>query len=125
MFERLGSLGHAKHLLNIQYRMHPSISQFLNSIFYRKQILDAPDVKRKAYEKTYLSGPCFGPYAFINVPWREEELDNLGHRRNLVEVALVMQIVQSLFKGIIMSTKTYTFCTSSIIYLSVAWLVSF
>ncbi|XP_047266599.1 uncharacterized protein LOC107869201 isoform X2 [Capsicum annuum] len=99
LFERLGSLGHAKHLLNIQYRMHPSISQFLNSIFYRKQILDAPDVKRKAYEKTYLSGPCFGPYAFINVPWREEELDNLGHRRNLVEVALVMQIVQSLFKA--------------------------
>ncbi|PHT49426.1 hypothetical protein CQW23_09173 [Capsicum baccatum] len=99
LFERLGSLGHAKHLLNIPYRMHPSISQFLNSIFYRKQILDAPDVKRKSYEKTYLTGPYFGPYAFINVPWREEELDNLGHRRNLVEVALVMQIVQSLFKA--------------------------
>ncbi|XP_060188336.1 uncharacterized protein LOC132617360 isoform X2 [Lycium barbarum] len=99
LFERLLSLGHSKHLLNVQYRMHPSISQFPNSIFYGKQILDAPDVKCKAYEKIYLKGQCFGPYTFINVPWGEEELDNLGHRRNLVEVALVMQIVQSLFKA--------------------------
>lgn len=91
--------------------MHPSISQFPNSIFHRRQIIDAPDVKSKAYEKVYLIGQSFGPYAFINVPQGEEELDNLGHRRNLVEVALVMQIVQSLFKGIIISTKTYTFCT--------------
>lgn len=99
--------------------MHPSISRFPNSIFYRRQNLDAADVKSKAYEKIYLTGLSFGPYAFINVPWGEEELDNLGHRRNLVEVALVIQIVQSLFKGIIISTKTYTFCTFFIIYLSV------
>ncbi|XP_060187254.1 uncharacterized protein LOC132616693 isoform X2 [Lycium barbarum] len=99
LFERLISLGHSKHLLNVQYRMHPSISQFPNSILYGKQILDAPDVKCKAYEKIYLKGQCFAPYTFINVPWGEEELDNLGHRRNLVEVALVMQIVQSLFKA--------------------------
>ncbi|WMV17912.1 hypothetical protein MTR67_011297 [Solanum verrucosum] len=99
LFKRLGSLDHVKHLLNIQYRMHPSISQFPNSIFHRRQIIDAPDVKSKAYEKIYLTGQSFGPYAFINVPWGEEELDNLGHRRNLVEVALVMQMVQSLFKA--------------------------
>ncbi|KAH0704227.1 hypothetical protein KY285_018505 [Solanum tuberosum] len=99
LFKRLGSLDHVKHLLNIQYRMHPSISQFPNSIFHRRQIIDAPDVKSKAYERVYLTGQSFGPYAFINVPWGEEELDNLGHRRNLVEVALVMQMVQSLFKA--------------------------
>ncbi|MCD7457192.1 hypothetical protein HAX54_034455, partial [Datura stramonium] len=104
LFERLGSLGHAKHLLNVQYRMHPSISQFPNSIFYRKQILDAPDVKCGAYEKICLAGQSFGQYAFIDVPWGEE-LDNLGHRRNLVEVALVMQIVQGLFKALSTSKK--------------------
>ncbi|KAG5613980.1 hypothetical protein H5410_013804 [Solanum commersonii] len=99
LFKRLGSLDHVKHLLNVQYRMHPSISQFPNLIFHRRQIIDAPDVKSKAYEKIYLTGQSFGPYAFINVPWGEEELDNLGHRRNLVEVALVMQMVHSLFKA--------------------------
>lgn len=86
--------------------MHPSISQFPNSIFYRKKILDAPDVTRKAYEKIYLTGQCFGPYSFINVPWGEEELDNVGYRRNLVEVALVLRLLESLFKGIIILMKT-------------------
>ncbi|KAK6774713.1 hypothetical protein RDI58_029952 [Solanum bulbocastanum] len=100
LFERLSSLGHSRHLLNIQYRMHPSISQFPNSSFYRKQICDAPDVKHKTYEKRYLPGRCFGPYSFINVPLGKEEMDDVGHsRRNMVEVALVMKIVHNLYKG--------------------------
>ncbi|XP_042479829.1 probable helicase senataxin, partial [Macadamia integrifolia] len=36
LFERLVSMGHKKHLLNIQYRMHPSISLFPNTEFYGK-----------------------------------------------------------------------------------------
>ncbi|OIT32628.1 putative helicase magatama 3 [Nicotiana attenuata] len=100
LFERLSSLGHFKHLLNIQYRMHPSISQFPNSNFYNNQIHDAPDVKHKTYEKRYLPGRCFGPYSFINVLLAKEELDDVGHsRRNMVEVALVMKIVHNLFKA--------------------------
>ncbi|KAJ8527747.1 hypothetical protein K7X08_015198 [Anisodus acutangulus] len=100
LFERLSSLGHFKHLLNVQYRMHHSISQFPNSTFYRKQIRDAPDVKHKTYEKSYLPGKLFGPYSFINVPMGKEEVDDVGHsRRNMVEVALVMKIVHNLFKA--------------------------
>ncbi|XP_060209393.1 uncharacterized protein LOC132636503 isoform X2 [Lycium barbarum] len=100
LFERFSSLCHSKHLLNIQYRMHPSISQFPNSTFYHKQIRDAPDVKHKTYEKRYLPGRCFGPYSFINVPMGKEEMDDVGHsRRNMVEVALVMKIVHNLFKA--------------------------
>ncbi|MCD7459032.1 hypothetical protein HAX54_039847 [Datura stramonium] len=100
LFERLSFLGHSKHLLSIQYRMHPSISQFPNSTFYHKQIRDAPNVKHKSYEKRYLSGRCFGPYSFINVPLGKEERDDVGHSRtNMVEVALVMKIVHTLFKA--------------------------
>lgn len=100
LFERLSSLGHSKHLLNIQYRMHPSISQFPNSAFYCKQIHDAPHVKDNAYDKRYLPGRCFGPYSFINVPLGKEEMDDAGcSRRNMVEVALVMKMVHNLFKG--------------------------
>ncbi|WRX14404.1 DNA2/NAM7 helicase [Theobroma cacao] len=44
LFERLSTLGHSKHLLNIQYRMHPSISCFPNASFYYNRILDAPCV---------------------------------------------------------------------------------
>lgn len=100
LFERLSSLGHSKHLLNIQYRMHPLISYFPNSRFYFNQILNGPNVTIKNYEKHYLDGPMFGPYSFINIFDGREELDDAGHsRRNMVEVATVIKIVRNLHKG--------------------------
>lgn len=43
----------------------------------------------------------FGPYSFINVIGGREEMDDVGHsRRNMVEVAVVMKIVQDLYKGV-------------------------
>ncbi|EMS47183.1 hypothetical protein TRIUR3_15389 [Triticum urartu] len=54
LFARLSSLGHEKHLLNMQYRMHPSISIFPNSSFYGGQLLDAPSVMQKEHQKKYL-----------------------------------------------------------------------
>lgn len=93
-------MGHPKHLLNMQYRMHPFISCFPNSKFYFNDILDAPNVREKCYEKQYLPGPMFGPYSFINVLDGREELDDVGHsRRNMVEVAIVLKLVMSLHKG--------------------------
>ena len=67
LFERLVLLGHKKHLLNVQYRMHPSISLFPNMEFYDKQILDSPSVKERSYEKHFLHGDMFKSYSFINV----------------------------------------------------------
>ncbi|KAL3635023.1 hypothetical protein CASFOL_022077 [Castilleja foliolosa] len=100
MFARLSSLGHSKHLLNVQYRMHPSISRFPNTNFYHNQILDAPSVQTQSYEKWYLQGTMFGPYSFINVHDGKEELDDVGRsRRNMVEVAVVVKLVQKLFKA--------------------------
>ncbi|CAA0833261.1 P-loop containing nucleoside triphosphate hydrolases superfamily protein [Striga hermonthica] len=100
LFERLSSLGHSKHLLNVQYRMHPSISRFPNSNFYLNQILDAPYVKSPTYERRFLQGRMFGPYSFINVRGGKEELDDVGHsRRNMVEVAVIVKLVQKLYKA--------------------------
>lgn len=62
LFERLVSLGHDKHLLNIQYRMHPSVSVFPNTKFYNRQITDGENVKSSGYEKQYLEGKIYGPY---------------------------------------------------------------
>ncbi|KVI08679.1 hypothetical protein Ccrd_012940 [Cynara cardunculus var. scolymus] len=56
LFERLASLGHKKHLLNVQYRMHPSISQFPNREFYDNQVLDGGNVKSNLYGKCFLRG---------------------------------------------------------------------
>ncbi|KAJ9554222.1 hypothetical protein OSB04_018267 [Centaurea solstitialis] len=99
LFERLGSLGHPKHLLNVQYRMHPSISFFPNRKFYQNQILNAKNVTCTGYEKQYLSGSMFGPYSFINVVGGREEKDDEGQSRiNMVEVAVVIKIVQNLYR---------------------------
>ncbi|PWA96126.1 uvrD-like Helicase, ATP-binding domain, P-loop containing nucleoside triphosphate hydrolase [Artemisia annua] len=100
LFDRLTSLGHSKHLLNVQYRMHPSISFFPNLKFYQNQILDAQTALCRSYENRYLSGPMFGSYSFINVVGGREERDDDGRSvRNMVEVAIVIKIVKKLYKA--------------------------
>ncbi|KAA8532354.1 hypothetical protein F0562_032391 [Nyssa sinensis] len=99
LFERMSLLGHPKHLLDTQYRMHPSISLFPNSKFYNNQIIDAPNVKNKNYKKRHLPGPMFGPYSFINISGGKEMLDVQHSRKNMVEVAVVLKIVQMLYKA--------------------------
>ncbi|KAL4304472.1 hypothetical protein GQ457_10G027560 [Hibiscus cannabinus] len=99
LFQRLTILGHSRHLLNIQYRMHPSISRFPNACFYNNKILDAAVVKRQSYEKHYLPLPMFGPYSFLNVSGREDSV-GVGHSlRNMIEVAVVQKLVATLFNA--------------------------
>nr|XP_029117914.1 helicase SEN1 [Elaeis guineensis] len=100
LFERLCSLGQKKHLLDVQYRMHPSISKFPNSNFYDNKILDGPNVICKSYEKHYLHGAIYGSYSFINIERGKEATDNIGKRwKNMIEVAAVLHIVKDLFKA--------------------------
>ncbi|KAK1262046.1 hypothetical protein QJS04_geneDACA019590 [Acorus gramineus] len=98
LFERLSSLGHMKHLLNVQYRMHPSISRFPNAMFYDNKISDGPNVIHKSYERRYLDGRrMYGTYSFINVKHGREVFDQWGRsRKNMAEVAVVLNIIKIL-----------------------------
>ncbi|KAI3768471.1 hypothetical protein L2E82_19173 [Cichorium intybus] len=98
LFERLVLLGHEKHLLNIQYRMDPSTSQFPNAEFYDGKILDGPNITNKCREKHFLREGMYGSYLFINVDSAKEELDNNHSTKNMVEVAVIAEIVANLFK---------------------------
>ncbi|KAJ9679688.1 hypothetical protein PVL29_021573 [Vitis rotundifolia] len=98
LFERLVSLGHRKLLLNLQYRMHPSISLFPNQEFYNNRISDAPNVKERSYKRCFLQGDMYGSYSFINVAYGKEEQSNSHSTRNMVEVVAVSEIVAKLFK---------------------------
>ncbi|XP_011048869.1 PREDICTED: LOW QUALITY PROTEIN: uncharacterized protein LOC105142776, partial [Populus euphratica] len=98
LFERLVILEHEKHLLNTQYRMHPSISFFPNKEFYDMRIQDASNVKERNYQKQFLQGNMYGPYSFINVANGKEQSNDGRSKKNLVEVAVVSAIVASLFK---------------------------
>lgn len=98
LFKRLALLGFEKHLLNIQYRMNPCISLFPNAQFYDSMIIDSSNVKSPAYNKDYLDLP-FGTYAFLNIVDGKEETGVSGSSwRNMVEVAIVLQLIQSIFK---------------------------
>ncbi|KAL5722954.1 hypothetical protein ACHQM5_006408 [Ranunculus cassubicifolius] len=99
LFERLVSLGHKKHLLNIQYRMHPSISLFPNTEFYGKKILDAQNVNEESYKKDLLQGNMYGSYSIINVSYGKEEFDDAFSKRNMTEVYVVSDMVAKLHQG--------------------------
>ena len=92
-------LGQKKELLNVQHRMHPSISLFPNRVFYENQILDGSNVKERRHEKRFLQGNMFGSYSFINVAHGKEEFDNSHNLKNMVEVVVASEIVARLFKG--------------------------
>ncbi|OAY66172.1 Helicase SEN1, partial [Ananas comosus] len=100
LFERLSSLGHEKQLLSVQYRMHPSISKFPNSNFYNSKISDGPNVLSKEYDRKYLPDQMYGAYSFINIEHGKEGKDKYGRSlKNMIEVAVVVQILKKLFKG--------------------------
>lgn len=92
-------LGHRRNLLNVQHRMHPSISLFPNREFYDNQIMDGDNVKGRNHERRFLQGKMYGSYSFINVAHGKEEFDNFHSQKNMVEAAVVYEIVSSLFKG--------------------------
>ncbi|CAA0809367.1 P-loop containing nucleoside triphosphate hydrolases superfamily protein [Striga hermonthica] len=98
LFQRLVMLGHGRHLLDIQYRMHPSISLFPNKEFYGERITDGQIVTEKAYEKRFLKEQQFGSYSFINMTHGMEELDSRHSWINTAEVSVVAQIVSRLSK---------------------------
>ncbi|CAH2065623.1 unnamed protein product [Thlaspi arvense] len=96
LFERLVLLGHKKQLLNMQYRMHPSISIFPNREFYGMKILDAPSVRLRSYERKFLPEKMYGPYSFINIPYGREQFGQGYSSKNVVEVSVVAEIVSKL-----------------------------
>ncbi|CAJ2640612.1 unnamed protein product [Trifolium pratense] len=107
LFERLVLLGHKKHLLNVQYRMHPSISYFPNMQFYDNQLLDSLSVKDRNYEKHFLGADMFKSFSFIDVASGEDEPDEGGNSwRNMVEVAVVLGIILELYKESVSRKQT-------------------
>ncbi|KDQ62427.1 hypothetical protein JAAARDRAFT_121642 [Jaapia argillacea MUCL 33604] len=67
------------HLLSIQYRMHPQISELPSRVFYQGRLLDGPEMDVKTTQDWH-SSEKFGPYRFYNVRGQEEQ----GSRHSLV-----------------------------------------
>ncbi|KAJ6508793.1 SEN1 N terminal-domain-containing protein [Mycena sanguinolenta] len=60
------------HLLSIQYRMHPGISQLPSSLFYQARLKDGPDMEKKTV-KPWHKDSKFGVYRFLDIKSVEEQ----------------------------------------------------
>ncbi|RHN56804.1 putative P-loop containing nucleoside triphosphate hydrolase [Medicago truncatula] len=104
MFERLVTSGYKRHMLNVQYRMHPSISLFPCKEFYDGKISDAVIVGKEKYNKHFLEGKMYASYSFINIAKGKEQFGRENSLKNMVEVAVISKILESL-KHEFMRTK--------------------
>ncbi|CAL5189948.1 unnamed protein product [Lathyrus oleraceus] len=96
MFERLVILGYQKHMLNVQYRMHPMISSFPCQEFYDQKISDAPFVMEESYNERFLEGELYASYSFINIA-KGKEKSGRGHSLiNMVEVSVISEMIKNL-----------------------------
>ncbi|KAF8843323.1 hypothetical protein BDN67DRAFT_945625 [Paxillus ammoniavirescens] len=87
----------AVHLLSIQYRMHPEISQLPSRLFYQGRLLDGPDMVSKT-KQPWQSHPKFGPYRFFNVLGGREE-GTVGHSmKNTMEAQVTVALYARLRK---------------------------
>lgn len=78
--------------------MDPHISLFPNAWFYDRMITDSSNVKSLSYNKDYLDLP-FGTYSFLNIVDGKEEREVSGSSwRNMVEVAVILQLIKSIFQ---------------------------
>ncbi|CAK8538105.1 unnamed protein product [Lathyrus sativus] len=96
MFERLVRLGYKRKMLNIQYRMHPSISLFPCKEFYDEKLSNAGVVMEESYNKCFLEGEMFASYSFINIAEGKEKTGRGHSLKNMVEVAAISEIIKSL-----------------------------
>ncbi|THH01576.1 hypothetical protein EW026_g1165 [Hermanssonia centrifuga] len=94
----------AVHLLSIQYRMHPQISQLPSRIFYDGRLLDGPNMDVKT-AKPWHSHPKFGEYKFYNVSRGVEEN---GPYRSLINKT-ESQVAVALFNRLRQEFSTYDF----------------
>ena len=56
LFERLSKTGNDSLLLNVQYRMDPSISGFASNMFYDNELKDGENVLVPTFRPSYLNG---------------------------------------------------------------------
>jgi senataxin len=99
LFQRMEEAGHDVHLLKVQYRMAPLISEFPRHIFYQNELVDGPNVQQSDFGgtlKTILRVKC--PYM---QPFNIFDLDSKEKRdgtslSNRYEAQLALQLYRTL-----------------------------
>ncbi len=108
LFDRLQASQHpCRHLLNVQYRMHPSISAFPNHQFYGGLVQDGANVLEASYGSSayQVASNLFGTSAFLDVQHGYEVRENKSWR-NYAEVNLICLLIARLLQSMLTSPSS-------------------
>lgn len=96
LFQRFVENGSRVFLLDRQYRMHPSISEFPSSYFYKDKLVQ--DAKMKDWTaRKYHASRLFQPFQFYDVAGgQQSQVSGSKSLRNLTEVEFVLLLVRKL-----------------------------
>lgn len=94
------------YLLDVQYRMHPEISQFPSLEFYNSRLTDGAGMREKN-TRPWHANSLLSPYRFFDILSRHQQNDRsksfLNHTESKVAVELVEKLMEVLpgkqFKG--------------------------
>ncbi|GLE01645.1 hypothetical protein PINS_up010479 [Pythium insidiosum] len=96
LFQRLVERGSKVFLLTQQYRMHPEISWFPSTYFYRGQLVEAAAMKDWTARK-YHQSELFRPFVFVDVPTgQQSQVSGSKSLRNLSEIDVIISLLQRL-----------------------------
>lgn len=79
------------HLLDMQYRMHPEISQFPSREFYEGQLQDGQDMT-KLRQQPWHASSLLGPYRFFDVQGVQERGSRGQSLVNVKELEVALQL---------------------------------
>ena len=85
----------AVHLLDTQYRMHPSISKFPSSAFYEGRLRDGPDMG-KLRTRPWHAAEITGPFRFFDVQGQHQSAPTGHSLVNLAEIRVAMLLYRRL-----------------------------
>lgn len=95
MFKRLQVAGYPVQVLNVQYRMHPQISQFPGKEFYQGRLTDGQTVVGET-KRPYHAFGVFGPLAFFDVVGVEKVPHGSASIVNEEEAQFVLHLYREL-----------------------------
>lgn len=100
LFERLILLGTRPVRLQVQYRMHPALSEFPSNIFYEGSLQNGVTAEERRHERLMFTWPVEDKPMFFYCSMGQEEYSSSGTSYlNRTEAANVEKIVTQFFKS--------------------------
>ncbi len=98
LFERLIDNNYPRHILTIQYRMHPNIRNFISSVFYNNQLKDDSGlIDKMKKEKIFECIKENKNFSFFDIVYGKEIFDNKSYS-NESEVDFTLKIIRQIDK---------------------------